>query len=309
MKEYEICDSISSKIVAICPMYNKIKKGGKPPIVPPIIGTGFIIDEDGLVVTCKHVVESVLKLPKPENKNNNEIPIRVFRFVRVISNGKILIQSNVFKVLNIIDISNFSHKEENYPKEKPDICFLHIDASKLEKIELCEPHFIIEFVEDEFVYSKLTKTHIGCIETILDLYELNKEYEGEKIDYDEEKVEKIEVSLIPEGYICSYCGLPFDLFELFFGEDGPYISFSKKFDKSTTFQYIQSLCKELFGDVSTLNWAKNFRLKSKVRVAIKKIVILNGKSYHPKCAISMAKKENFWKDLTPNHKLEVNQNG
>ena len=229
--------------------------------------------------------------------------IDIMEWIELKSNYKRLIEQG------ILELKKFYENQDNFLSINYNWAMVNeICPVCLEKIELSEPHFMFEFVEDEVAYSKLTKTHIGCIETILNLYELKKEFEGEKINYKEEEVEKIEVSIIPEGYICSYCGLSLDLFDLFFGQAGPYNSFTKKFDKNSAFQYIQNLCKELFGDVSTLTWAKEFRLKSKVRVVIKKLVVLNGNSYHPKCAISMAKKEKFWKGFIQNNKLEGNRN-
>jgi len=138
MKTSDVCKKILNSIVAISPKYLKINKGEKPPIVPPIIGTGFIIDEDGLVVTCDHVIKEVLKLPKPNNIKSDDIPIRVFRFNTVERKEGNKYYTNVFKVLNIIGIDSFNYKTENYPNEKPDIGFLHIDASELKKIDLCE---------------------------------------------------------------------------------------------------------------------------------------------------------------------------
>lgn len=165
----------------------------------------------------------------------------------------------------------------------------------LEKIDLNKPHFAFEFVEDEVAYIQLTKTHIYCIEQILNRYELKREYESDsKYDpYEEFKFEDTPHFNI--GFICPYCGLTTDLYDLFFKEDGSLGYIYEKFRSSSSsnnkniLHYLQNLCKELFGDISTLVWAKKIEFKKKVRLVIRKIVLIDGVTYHPNCGIRIKK--------------------
>lgn len=135
METEEVCEKIFNGIVAITPKYLKMKK---PPIVPPIIGTGCIVDEDGLILTCDHVLKAIEKLEKPKNIPKNDIPIRVFRFIKVREGKEFHIINDVIEVLNTILISDFDYKINSYPKGIPDIGFIHVDKSKLQKIDLCK---------------------------------------------------------------------------------------------------------------------------------------------------------------------------
>lgn len=70
--------------------------------------------------------------------------------------------------------------------------------------------------------------------------------------------------------------------------------------------YLQNLSMELFGDISTLLWAKEIRHK-KVRLVIKKIIKLDGVAYHPNCAIKKIERERLWKKLSNEQIKEVKQ--
>lgn len=135
METEEVCEKIFNSIVAITPKYLNIKKS---PIVPPIIGTGCIVDEDGLIITCDHVLKEISKLQKPKNIPKDDIPIRVFRFIKVREDKKFHIFNDIIEVLNTISIDNFDYKTINYPKGIPDIGFIHVDEIKLQKIDLCK---------------------------------------------------------------------------------------------------------------------------------------------------------------------------
>jgi hypothetical protein len=179
----------------------------------------------------------------------------------------------------------------------------------LEKINLHAPHFALEFVEDEMAYIEFTKTHIQCVGTILNRYDLKKEYEGDAPIYnpfDEFSFEGISEKDV--GFTCPYCGLTMDLYELFYDElgalEGVYKEFQNKNMESQILPYIQSLCKELYGDLVTLVWSKKIKFK-KVRLVIKKVVMTNGVAYHPNCAIKEYEEDKKWKNLVNKQNEEV----
>ena len=59
----EVYTRVRPSIVAFC---SKIAKGhdGGPPLIAPIIGTGFVVHEAGIIATNRHVAEAILQLPK-----------------------------------------------------------------------------------------------------------------------------------------------------------------------------------------------------------------------------------------------------
>lgn len=54
---------VRTSIVAFGSALAVIRDGEKPPLLPNIIGTGFIVDECGIVVTNRHVIEAIARVP------------------------------------------------------------------------------------------------------------------------------------------------------------------------------------------------------------------------------------------------------
>lgn len=181
----------------------------------------------------------------------------------------------------------------------------------LEKIDLTKPHFVLEILDDEAAYMQFTRTHVRCVDSVLNRYELKTEYESEPSKY--EPFEEFKDEALHENWVnfsCPYCGLTLDLYELFFDEQGPlnelYKRFRNKPNENSIMLYLQNLCVELFGDISTLLWAKEIRHK-KVRLVIKKVIMLNGVAYHPNCALKSYEKGNIWKEFSNEQIKEVKQ--
>lgn len=65
---------IKPSIVAI------VSRISSNPEFPDIIGTGFIADSDGLILTCNHVIDLIKKLPRRKNASPEEWPIEVLSF-------------------------------------------------------------------------------------------------------------------------------------------------------------------------------------------------------------------------------------
>ncbi len=59
----ETFNRVRRSIIAFASASAVIADGRKPPLLPTIIGTGFIVDERGIAVTNRHVVEALAKLP------------------------------------------------------------------------------------------------------------------------------------------------------------------------------------------------------------------------------------------------------
>src|SRR5437660_10524844 len=67
---------VRKSIVAFVPRHLPLRLGQKPPVFPPIVGTGFIID-DGIVVTNNHVVRRLAGLPQPAETPPDQWPFVV----------------------------------------------------------------------------------------------------------------------------------------------------------------------------------------------------------------------------------------
>jgi hypothetical protein len=108
----------------------------------PIVGTGVILD-DGLVVTNAHVVDALLKVPRPSGFPKDKFPFVavLFHQVKPGDNPAVLVDSiaeiplevfGIFRVEGVIPRGTGVY----YGPEKPDFNIVCVKAKGLPKVEL-----------------------------------------------------------------------------------------------------------------------------------------------------------------------------
>jgi len=95
---------IRKSIVAIGQKYEKRLKDSPPPKVPPVLGTGFIID-DGIIVTNDHIVKEIDNLFKPADAPKDEWPIVCFLFTELNNSNHAMVP---LEVIGKFQIGNFA---------------------------------------------------------------------------------------------------------------------------------------------------------------------------------------------------------
>lgn len=136
---------VKNSIVAFIQKYEPIweKEKSLPPF-PPIIGTGFIVREDGLIATNSHVTKVFSKLFKPPKAPKDEWPVLAY-LLKITPAGVLKIP---FEVLGVFEISLFKKGEVYYgPKEGPDISFVQVRAKGLSALTIDYESQIIEGLE------------------------------------------------------------------------------------------------------------------------------------------------------------------
>lgn len=138
-KYYEFMRSI----VAVIPKYTE----GKPPKFPFILGTGFMIDKKGIILTCDHVAKAINNLYRKEN--TTDIPAVCISFEysykKLDKKTEVTIGIKTLPITEIFYLDNFKYKAPYAPPEsiKPDIAFLQVGAINLPILKLCNNYFNI----------------------------------------------------------------------------------------------------------------------------------------------------------------------
>ena len=124
----EIYPTIKQSLVAFMSrVFESIDDSGNPPPFPPIIGTGFIIHENGVVATNQHVVAAFEKLPKHPGATEQDWPV-VAMCLKPHERGIVEIP---LTVVGVITIGDFQPAGVYYGPKKPDIAFVHVKAREL----------------------------------------------------------------------------------------------------------------------------------------------------------------------------------
>src|SRR4029077_2314318 len=116
--------------------------GGGPPELFPIIGTGFVLD-DGLVVTNAHVIDALLKLPRPPDWPKDKWMFNAIffhyidkeRYPNAPTEGYAQIPLEVLGVVRIGEIQ-LQAPGIYYGPRQPDFNIVHVKAKGLPKVEL-----------------------------------------------------------------------------------------------------------------------------------------------------------------------------
>ena len=125
-------DAIRGSIVAFIPRMFDAKPDGSAPEIPPIIGTGYILDSDGIVATNDHVVREFARFKAPPGEPADAIPVVAMLFKR-IDRGVVELPLEVLGVFRIVE---FKPGQIYYGPKKPDIAFVHVKARGLQTVKI-----------------------------------------------------------------------------------------------------------------------------------------------------------------------------
>jgi S1-C subfamily serine protease len=122
----EVYRELRKSIVAFAPKY--FLSTTENPEYPPILGTGFVIREDGLTATNWHVVNSFKKVLRPRDAPENEWPIYALIYV-LTEEGLAEIRLDI---LRVFEQAKFVPQTVYYgPKEGPDLAYVQVKAKGL----------------------------------------------------------------------------------------------------------------------------------------------------------------------------------
>jgi S1-C subfamily serine protease len=114
-----------------------IVKGTKPPSFPPLIGTGFIADERGIVITNRHVAEALRALPRAPDTNEPGAFALVFSEVIRHEQGDYGIGAAFVELIRYDLLTQFSVENgEYYGEAVPDLAFIQLNIRDVPALRL-----------------------------------------------------------------------------------------------------------------------------------------------------------------------------
>jgi S1-C subfamily serine protease len=118
---------IKPSIVAFCQKYSDDPNYGRAGKFPDIIGTGFIIDESGLVLTNQHVVDAFDKLPSPSDQTDPFDRVGIILFD--VRGNEIRYPS--LEILGATKIKSHIPQDNFWDREPPDISLVNVNLKGL----------------------------------------------------------------------------------------------------------------------------------------------------------------------------------
>jgi len=116
-----------------CAIVAIVSKVSHQPHFPPIIGTGFIAREDGIIFTCDHVIRAIEKLPRRKDAPKEEWPANVLIFHNVPDKGMALVS---MEIKGVIQTALFVPKGHYYGENIPDLGIIKVNYIGLPKMEI-----------------------------------------------------------------------------------------------------------------------------------------------------------------------------
>jgi S1-C subfamily serine protease len=133
--------SIVAFVLKYIPVFDK---GAPPPHFPVILGTGFVVREDGVIATNAHVVRAFQNAFRPPDAPKDEWPVHAL-MLQLTNQGVVEIP---LEVLGVGMIKAFHGGKYYYgPKDGPDIAFVHVKARGLTPVQIDTTTGIEEGVE------------------------------------------------------------------------------------------------------------------------------------------------------------------
>ncbi len=116
--------------------FDSYATGGKPPPFPHIIGTGFVVDSEGWIVTNRHVVEAFADVPAEVLEASGKKPPVMATFFHLVGDELHL------PMVQVEDVHFFPDVPEDmltrFAPEAPDLAFVRVNMRGLPALQLVQ---------------------------------------------------------------------------------------------------------------------------------------------------------------------------
>ncbi len=124
-----IYPTLKKSIVAIC------SRVCTNPYFPDIIGTGTIIHQDGIILTCDHILKAIKKLPRRKGGPKEEKPALVYLFHLLPEQGMLTVP---MEIVGYGAVGSYEPGESYYGEKIPDVGFIEVDVQNLPSLKLAK---------------------------------------------------------------------------------------------------------------------------------------------------------------------------
>ena len=136
----DVYRELRHSIVGFVPRFARSEQEAKQ--FPPIFGTGFVVHEDGIIVTNDHVMDAFGTLPRPPG--STDFPAMALLFV-LTSKGNIEVPLDV---VGVGKLSEFKPGPAYFGPDMPDIAYIQVAARGLKAVRLADSSRPIEEGEE-----------------------------------------------------------------------------------------------------------------------------------------------------------------
>ena len=126
--------TVRRSIVAFASMAVSVEPG-EVPVFPTLVGTGFVVDQRGLVVTNRHVVEALESLPNNPRTGGSSARALVFSDVEKVQGGHTLGVAPI-SIRGWHKLTTFTSSDPFFGEPTPDVAFVQLNVGGLPALQL-----------------------------------------------------------------------------------------------------------------------------------------------------------------------------
>lgn len=137
----DVYEAIVPATIAFVSRSARTPSGGDP-LMPTILGTGFIVSKDGIAVTNRHVAELLTQLP-PHPVTKEAGYAAVMFDIGKEDDGQPNIRWMMLEIVSVGMVNQFSSDSAWHGEDKPDIAFVHLSIRDTPHLELASESFYV----------------------------------------------------------------------------------------------------------------------------------------------------------------------
>ncbi len=121
----ETFNTVLPSVVAFASRVHRTTTPGEQPILPEILATGFVVDERGVVVTNRHVVDAFLSLPPNPKTGESAVVALLTPGVQEAPGGHTM-PILMARIKGGVILTSFVSDSPYYGEPVPDLAFVQL---------------------------------------------------------------------------------------------------------------------------------------------------------------------------------------